>query len=326
MKQKLPSKEKNSANIELHFWIIHEILPILNGVRFSSLSFSFSFAPLWINGSVRVENQWKNVFFRWLCYIRKNSLPKERQVLAKNLFLIRTFSSAFFLFFLSTYTHTHTPFHFDGLLVSFFSFENKKKSHKIAHNWEKGKNSWKENKRNFFAHRHSKKMEFLPKNGHGKWVFVERFFQVKLTNDRNFFGLTTSRYFLKISIFRRNFSLSTINLPVAKLFSDFLFLLSILWRWSPRNHPCCCFFVLESLFFPWIKDQYSRPRANEFLSFNWEHKKSFCWAFWKFLLSSCVPMIHDFSQGYFAALAKITFVAISRTQQSLNPLIISVRV
>lgn len=53
--------EENSANIELHFWIIHENLPILNGVRLS-LSLSLSFAVC-MERSVRVEKSMRKKCF-----------------------------------------------------------------------------------------------------------------------------------------------------------------------------------------------------------------------------------------------------------------------
>lgn len=126
-------KEKNSANIELHFWIIHEIF---------SLRLTL-FSPLvrsrWVEKrSVRAENQWN--FFRLLCYIRKKSLPKEKVVLAKKKFLIRPHSLSF-----SPLTH---PF-------SLWSFSFFRRSIKISSNREEKKEIVERKTKDFFSVAHS---------------------------------------------------------------------------------------------------------------------------------------------------------------------------
>lgn len=73
------SVEENSANIELHFWIIHEILPILNGVHFRR-PFSFSLA-VWIVNEAVVwgwKNQWEEkTFFACVTYVKIRCPRKE---------------------------------------------------------------------------------------------------------------------------------------------------------------------------------------------------------------------------------------------------------
>lgn len=90
---------KNSANIELHFWIIHETLPILNGgTTYDSLFSPFLFRSRSLCAWIRrvgwgAENQWEEKMFFRSCYIRKNSLPKEKDKSSRKAFLIRSLSS-----------------------------------------------------------------------------------------------------------------------------------------------------------------------------------------------------------------------------------------
>lgn len=76
-------------------------------------------------------NEKKMFFVRWLRYIRRNSLPKERQVPPRKKLVISTIAPPLSFFFGS-----HTPFY--CLLVSSFL---------VTRNWIERKTSWKENKR-----------------------------------------------------------------------------------------------------------------------------------------------------------------------------------
>lgn len=190
-----------------------------------SCSFSVSFAPVWKNGSMRVENQWN--FFRWLCYIRKNSLPKEKLVLAK-MFLIRT---SFALF-----SSPHTPL-FTPMVFYFFFHSEKKKS--LNREEKKKKNSWKENKRIFsVAHRHLRRKKICAEKMDTA-QFKKRFpcFNMKLTNYRNVLALTTFHRVIS-AIYKRDSLTRTINLPVANFsISIFSSPPTILWRWRLEKPP-----------------------------------------------------------------------------------------
>lgn len=279
------------------------------------------------------KNQWKKCFFRWLCYIRKNSLPKERQVLAKKFFLIRTFSLSLFLI-LSLLTHPFLSSHSFILFV-----EAPKKSPNIRPHLRERRRKIVERKtkEKLFAHRHLKrKKKFVPKKWTrqvNEWVSESllRGFHVSKWNWQ-IIRLTTFRFSLELAIHRWEFLFLPINLPVAKFLFLFFFRSTILWRWwSPRHRPCCCFFILESLFFLYKRSIPGLSIAEQ-SSWNAFHligkrEKSFCWAFHKFLVFLlCADDSWFFPQGYFAALAKITFVANSRTRHSLNPHLICPRV
>lgn len=92
---------KTSANIELHLWIIHEVLPILNK---GGMIFRLSFLVCCVHEKMVWGGKSMKKFSFFCCYIRENSLPKEKLVLAKKK---KVFLSGHFL----SHFHSHTPFY-----------------------------------------------------------------------------------------------------------------------------------------------------------------------------------------------------------------------